>query len=31
MRRNAIATNWTEILTSLLIQGSMTFLLMLAG
>jgi hypothetical protein len=31
MRRNAIATNWTEILTALLIQGSMAFLLLLAG
>jgi hypothetical protein len=31
MRRNAIATNWTEILTALLIQVSMAFLLLLAG
>jgi hypothetical protein len=31
MRRNAIATNWTEILTALLIQGSIAFLLLLVG
>jgi hypothetical protein len=31
MRRNAIATNWTEILAALLIQGLIAFLLLLAG
>ena len=31
MRRNAITTNWTEILTALLIQGSIALLLLLSG
>jgi hypothetical protein len=31
MRRNAIAMNSTEILTALLIQGSIAFLLLLAA
>jgi hypothetical protein len=31
MRRKAIATNSTEMLTALLIQGLIVFLLLLAG